>query len=267
MWRLVIAGLAACSFERGQPATPTGDANEPDDGRAPDDTAKVDAFVLPGVVARWEFDETSGIVARDTSGVGTPLDLMLDPGVTTALWGGGALRITTDTRLRTNGPATKIFDACSASDAVTVEAWIRPADNLQTGPARVLTISSDISNRNIMLAQIGATFALRIRTNNTDDNGTPDIGTGAVIAGAPGLMHVVITADTSERLIYVDGMERGKDALGGDLSGWNDTYPVLVANEEAPATARAWHGSIHRIVIYKRRLPETEIKTLHANGL
>ncbi|HEY5924998.1 MAG TPA: LamG-like jellyroll fold domain-containing protein [Kofleriaceae bacterium] len=267
MWRIAViaAGLAACSFEHGTAAS--GDAISVDMATPPEDGKPDTPLVMPmGVVARWEFDETSGTVAADTSGVGTPLDLAFVDALPTGTWAGGALHLTAETRMR-SGPATKIYEACSTSDAVTVEAWIRPADNLQTGPARVLSISSDTVTRNVMLAQIGATFVSRVRTSNTDNNGTPELGTGAVIAGTPALMHVVITADSGERLIYVNGQERGKDALGGDFGSWDATLPVLVGNEEAPAVNRAWLGELHRIVVYCRRLPESEIKALHAQGL
>lgn len=71
MWRLVIATVAACGFSHGTIPGQSEDADVTDNAASDGDRPPM----ASGVIARWEFDETGGGIAFDTSNVGTPLDL------------------------------------------------------------------------------------------------------------------------------------------------------------------------------------------------
>jgi hypothetical protein len=75
--------------------------------------------------------------------------------------------------LSSSVPARKIVTAAQASGALTIEAWIKPANVGQAGPARIATLSRDTSERNFTLGQDHATFQVRLRTTRTSANGEP----------------------------------------------------------------------------------------------
>ena len=64
---------------------------------------------------------------------------------------------------------------------ITIEAWVKTASDQQSGPARIVTLSSDTSHRNVTLGQQGKTFEARLRTTATSPNGVPAITTPDVI--------------------------------------------------------------------------------------
>ena len=254
MWRFVaILASAACSF---RPGDAPGDGGVSPDG----------IVVERGVIARWDFEELGGAVAADTASKTSALHLAIDAPANVT-WSGGALVIQGPVHLRSATPATRIVDACRSSGALTIEAWLTPSDAVQDGPARVLSISSDISHRNVTLAQSGDSWVFRLRTDRTNDNGIPELVTGPLIAATPALTHVVVTHDGTDRIIYVDGVERARDALGGSLAGWDASFAVNVANEAGGAIDRFWLGALHRIVVYERWLDAAEIERLHLRGL
>ena len=126
-----------------------------------------------GPLALYDFREGAGQVVRDTSDAEGPLDLQIKD-VSAVQWlGGGGLRITGSTLLASSEPATKLIEAVKRSQAFTVEAWIKPANVTQTGPARIVTLSEDPSNRNFTLGQKAGAYEVRFRTTVTSPNGEP----------------------------------------------------------------------------------------------
>ena len=98
--------------------------------------------VSEGLVALYEFKAGAGRVVRDVSGVGTPLDLnIIDPSAVSWKADGG-LAIHASATIRSS-VATKIIEALKASQAITIEAWVKPANTTQYGPARIVALSGD----------------------------------------------------------------------------------------------------------------------------
>jgi hypothetical protein len=92
--------------------------------------------------------------------------------------------------------AAKLISACVGSDEVTVEAWAKPANTTQSGPARLVTLSADSGHRDLTLGQEGDAYQVRLRTTQTDDNGIPSLDAPSGSATAS-LSHVVYTRDAS----------------------------------------------------------------------
>jgi hypothetical protein len=207
-------------------------------------------------VALWEFADGSGDTVTDT-GRAPPLDLTIDKPSHVA-WGNSSLIISNDVRIESAGPATKIIDAAKAANAITLEAWITPASDGQVGPARVAGISFDAINRDISLMQDGGMWAYRLRTTATDNNGQPDVDSGATIQVVPQRQYVVVTEDGTDRVIYVDGVEAGRDQKGGSFANWDETYTAILANDHV-GTDRPWHGTLDRVAIYDRVFTADEI--------
>lgn len=89
--------------------------------------------------------------------------------------------------------ATKAFcRAARSAETLVVEAWVRSAAAKQFGPARILTFSASIHERNLTLAQDGSRYDLRLRTLATGENGMAvSIATpkGTVVPGS--VQHLV----------------------------------------------------------------------------
>ena len=139
---------------------------------------------LSGSLALYDFRESQGVTVKDTAGSGRPLDLRItDPSAVKPVPGGG-LRIDKAVSIVSGGAASKIIEACRKSSEISLEAWVKPANMEQGGPARIATLSFDPRRRNFTLGQEGKAWIFRLRTTRTNDNGLPGLsspGGGASI--------------------------------------------------------------------------------------
>ena len=230
---------------------------------------EADGRVTAGLRALYSFDGGAGGVVHDESGVGQPLDLVIED-QDAAEWLPGSLSMVSPTRLLSQGPASKIIDACRQSGEVTLEAWIRPANVDQDGPARIMTLSDGAYDRNFTLGQgrwgnhPSEVFDVRLRTTNTDNDGKPSV-TSPTGSATTNLMHVVYTRKSGgQARIFIDGQVAVTEQVGGDLSNWASNYRLSLANEIG--TGRPWMGTFHLVAIYDRALSESEVETNYNEG-
>lgn len=224
--------------------------------------------VQAGLVALYELEEGSGALVADSSNNGTPLDLAIDdPG--NVSWISGGLSVDTPTVIRSAGAASKITNAVTASGEVTVEAWLRTSDLSQNGPARIVSLSGDPSNRNITLGQGvynrgGDRIEMRTRTTATSNNGTPAIASDRGSLSTV-LQHVLFSMDTTGfGKLWIDGVMVESGSVGGALSNWNGAYPLALANEVSGN--RSWLGELHLAAFYDRALSDAEVTQNFASG-
>lgn len=207
------------------------------------------------IVVLYTFDEGSGNTVKDVSGNGTPLDLKIKDLFLTE-WHPGYLKIKSSTIVASATPATKIYNACTASEEITVEAWVTPASTTQIGPARIVTFSPNTNERNFTLAQDNDQYFMRLRTSVTTSNGEPPVLT------LPGtltteLTHVLYTrAKDATATIYLNGTIQGTGKVVGNLSPWVDTNKLGLANEHT--LDRVWFGDLHLVAVYSRALTKEE---------
>ena len=215
--------------------------------------------VTNGLLVLYTFDEGFGTIITDISGVGVPLNLTIaDPENTT--WVTGGLSINSSTIIPSGVAATKIIDACMASNAITVEAWIKPANSTQGGPARIVTLSLDSSNGNFTLGQQQTQYHMRLRTEATTPVGIPSLVT-PIGQATTDLTHVAFTRDAAgNRKIYINKTEVIGNIWGGDFSNWDTNYEFALANELAIEIDRTWLGEIYLVAVYERALSPTEIE-------
>jgi hypothetical protein len=57
--------------------------------------------------------------------------------------------------------------------------------------------------------------------------------------------------------IYINGVERASDTIGGDFSNWDGDFHLALANELTKD--RPWLGEFHLVAIYNRALSQTEV--------
>jgi hypothetical protein len=189
-----------------------------------------------GLQVLYTFEEVEGATVLDISGVGEPLDLDISD-TSAVTWVPGGLSIDAPAIISSSGPATKVIDACRISNEVTLEAWVRPANVSQKGPARILTLSSDTLARDFTLGQglwgskPADLYDVRLRTSTTSDNGRSSLSTAAGSLTTE-LTHVVYTRDASGvARIYLDGVQRALGPVGGDFSNWDTSFRLALANE------------------------------------
>ncbi|MBC8163008.1 MAG: LamG domain-containing protein, partial [Roseiflexaceae bacterium] len=172
------------------------------------------------------------------------------------------------TTIVSNGPDYALTPAAKTSDAVTVEAWVTPADIKQYS-ARILTISPNATVRNLTLAQgvfnqSDSTIAsLRLRTTTTPNSGQEVFSPSGSLQ--PTLTHLVCTiaADGVVRL-YVNGVQVTQAQASGTLDNWNASYPLILAGELT--RGRGWRGSYHLVALYDRALSAAEVGQNYAAG-
>jgi len=118
------------------------------------------------------------------------------------------------------GADERLLTACRQSHQLAVEARIAPASGRQTGPARIVSFSTDGYHRNFTLAQEGDKLLFRLRTPRTGVNGMNPETTLCTIR--PGRDHHVIVSYSPGRLCcYLDGRRvLDADRVTGDFSTW-----------------------------------------------
>ncbi len=221
--------------------------------------------VTDGLSALYDFHEGGGTTVHDVAHVGAPLDLTIESPAGVQ-WTDGGLRIVGGpyTRLSAPSAATKVIAACQASDELTLEAWVQPALAAQSGPARIVTLSSGLSYRDFTLGHgapggtSGAQFDLRVRIG-ADSNGLPSIATPPGTATTD-LTHVVFTraADGVERL-YVGGALVGTGVRSGSFATWNSACVLALGNEVGAYQTKMWLGEYRLVAIYSRALSVAEV--------
>ncbi|MEM9712164.1 MAG: PKD domain-containing protein [Actinomycetota bacterium] len=221
-----------------------------------------DQRVTDGLLALYDLEEGTGTTVLDRAGRGPALDLTItEPDDTT--WVPGGLRLDAATAIVSNGPATAVSQAIATSSELTVEAWIEAGNLTQNGPARIVTISDGIRDRNLTLGQGVSNdgsdrVEVRVRSSATDDNGRPATATGRGTLDTD-LTHVVATrsADGTTR-IYLDGVARSVGSVGGSLASWDDSFALALGNE--PDGSRPWLGTLHLVALYDRALTAGEVE-------
>jgi len=202
---------------------------------------------LDGLVALFTFQEGKGGVIGGVSGGGAALTLKAaDPSAVE--WTRTGLRITKPTIIETAAPPAPLLEACRKSHEVTIEAWLKPADTRQGGPARIISLSKDPYLRNITLGQERGGYDVRLRTTTTGNNGTnPSLRAAGCVETT--LSHVVYTRDKAGKArLYVDGVVKAERAIGGDLSNWDRGYRLALGNELT--RDRPWLGTLRLVALY-----------------
>lgn len=214
------------------------------------------ARVRQGIELLYNFDEVDGDLVKDVSGTGPPVHLKIEK-PNAVQRSAGSLTMAGKTLIRSDKPPTRMIEAVRRTGELTIEAWITPADDRQAGPARIVTLSKDGSNRNMTLGQEGNLFDVRLRTTKMSVNGIPSTATAAGTVKTR-LTHVVYTRDRGGAArIYINGKQTEQKSVGGTLANWDASYRLALANEFSGD--RSWRGKYHLVAIYSRDLSASEV--------
>lgn len=174
------------------------------------------------------------------------------------------LQLSTGSILKSTEGSKALSRALKQANALTIETWLRPHSLQQAGPARILTLSKDSSNRNLTLGQQGDTFEVRLRTTRTGPNGLPPLASpkGSV---KKKLTHVVFTRSLNgDTKLVVDSTVVAKATAAGTLDNWDETFLLAVGDEISGG--RPWQGHIRSIALYDSALSVTEIQRNYEAG-
>lgn len=154
-----------------------------------------------------------------------------------------------------------LLAACQKSNQLTVEAIVTAGNLQQSGPARIVTLSSSASSRNFTLGQSRDRLIFRLRTSRSDGNGTkPEVELCAIKANRPN--HVIVTYKPGQLICYLDGRQvLSTSALSGDFSNWASQH--LLFGDEYDG-ARDWEGTLEGIGIYNRIMEPQEAADAYA---
>ena len=219
-------------------------------------TSNQDIRSREGLLALYNFCEPGGPLVRDQSGRKDPNHLRIQSlrGVQRL---GNALKLTGSTRLLSERTPTSLIKAIQTSGSFTIEAWITPANTHLKGPARIVTLSRNGSERNFTLGQDGAKYDVRCRSSKTDRNGLPSLASKPKSLSTD-LTHLVFTLGAEHvSSIYVNGRLNSEGKVPGELSAWKNNVQLALGNEVSDA--RQWKGTFHMVALYDRDLSEQEI--------
>jgi hypothetical protein len=204
----------------------------------------------------YDFRSDTGDIVVDRSKAGTPINLRIaDPKAVVRTK--GALEVRGKTSIGTEKPPARLLNAVQKSGVITVEAWIKPANTKQDGPARIVTLSRNPNTRNFTLGQDGDRFDARMRTTRTSTNGIPSLQTQPRTV-TTNKTHVVYSRHISgEARLFINGKRVAERPVGGTASNWDSSMQLGLANEFSGD--RPWLGTFYLVAIYSRDLTAKEI--------
>ena len=230
--------------------------------------ARVDA----NVIALYDFTEGTGDIVGDSSGVGTPMDLLIEGDMQ---WvDGGGLRNVNGKAKAAMADSAKMFNLISEDqDEFTIEAWIIPdAEDQDVGGISVIAgyqrNNASINNNNFIFGQVGTNFELRTRSQATGNAGQPALTVNGSTVRTD-LMHVVFTVDAaSGRKVYVDGQFVG-DMDGAPLGqlNWDSAFGFALGNEYEDQSGNLWQGTFKMVAIHNRALSDVQVQQNFDAGL
>lgn len=175
----------------------------------------------------------------------------------------GAVRFTAPGGIVSLDPPAALYRRLAGSHQATFEVVAATAGVDQDGPARIVSSSWDITNRNVTIGQDGDRLIFRLRTTATDRNGVVAELRVPGVFDTTEVRHVIVTSDLHRSRVYVDGeLVHEAPGPGGSLDAWNHKYPLLLGNERTGI--RPWRGEIRLLAIYDHPLKDASVKRRYA---
>ena len=253
--------------------------------------------ITDGLMSIWWFTEGTGTTIEDRAPLKTNTPLTILSGTSWSqdaslgnryflnLSAGGHVQASTDELYK----AMQAKVAASATNEFSIEAWVKPTNTTQDGPARIITLA-DTNNgtvaANFMVGQgwwgsnPATVYNTRVRvTPSSVDADGMDYQTPSGVA-TTSLQHLVLTVSGDdgwiESKLYVDGIEQineqiyyyGTDNRDNFLGNWSQGYKLDIGNTIGQSGSdRPWLGGIYLMSMYDRALFPGEVKTNYDAGV
>lgn len=220
--------------------------------------------VTQGLQVLYDFSAGSGTAVWDRSGIGNPMNLTINGGVS---WSANGISIKSIGSISSITPATKVIAAIKLSNEFTMETWITPANLKQTsGPATIVAVQKQDTIRNVHLSQNSTVrYGSNVVSSGYIGYGkfTQVLNSGAIME----LTHLVLSRDVQGNIrVYINGVERATGVSPGDLSNWDVSYPFIMGSNINNAASRPWMGEYRLVAVYNRALSSVEISQNTAAG-
>jgi len=223
-----------------------------------------------GLVGHWKFDETTGLIALDSSSSGYNGTLENFSG-DNSQWVAGQL----DGALKFDGTSEAVDHRVSVGsfdvveNGITLTAWVwsdryDQNDYSFGADSRIISKATGGSNEDhYWMLSTDKFTKLRFRLN-TDEGSGPSVtvlASSQYVFGQYEWTHVAATWDGSTMRIYKNGNVVASVAKGGTIST-NSSVGVAIGNQPAGAGIKPWDGMIDDVRIYNYALPEADIQYL-----
>ena len=227
-------------------------------------TPKAGDRVSDGLIVLYNFSEGSGSVVHDVSRVEPALDLeILDPERVKWISGFNGVEFTeVGSAIRSMSSASKLYELITASNQLTIEAWVTPENLSQVGPVRIVTMSEGIREDqvNFHMGQSSRHASFRLRTICHSRNRVTIL---EALADTATPQHLVMTYDGVSPRMFANGETQSPTDLPtgdfvGKFSNWDPDYPLIIGNEAS--LDRSYLGKFHLIAIYDRALSGDEVR-------
>ena len=159
--------------------------------------------IADSLIADYDFTELKNSYSDQTGNlpdlewIETPSTQVNEQGI---FLGGNHALISTE-------PVKTLTEKIQKTSEFTLSTQITTSNSTQDGPARILTISKDLINRNFMIGQSGSELRVRVRNPITGKNGMePEVQIFDVFS-KPKTYQMVISYTGSELQIYLDSIE------------------------------------------------------------
>lgn len=213
-----------------------------------------EARATEGLLAFYPFNEPSGSLVLDQSGVATPLDMVIADTSRTVRVPSG-LRFDAPT-VAESAAAVELNSAIRGSGQFSVEMWLEPA-NVSQVSAMVMGLSINGSSRHVGLVQQATVLDSYVRSTATNIRGEPPLSAANQVTASRA--HVVLTrAVNGTTTLFVNGVAVATGTAGGTLGSW-EQWPRLHIGAERSGS-KPWLGTIYLLAVYDRALSVDEIQ-------
>lgn len=201
-------------------------------------------------------------IAYDTSGFGVPLNLDVQVPENVTWVPGGGLTFDTATRLISPAAATKLYDALTATNQMSIEIQFTPANTSQSGPARIVSYAGGASDTNFTFGQDGNEYLTRLDTTSTTSAGTPSVDSGNMLSAGVE-QHVIVSYDGENIIMYDSDGSSIELARTGDFD-WDNAFDLIMGNEAVDGYS--WLGTLHRVSIYDQAFDQNQADNVFGGG-
>ncbi len=170
-----------------------------------------------------------------------------------------------------------VVDSIQESEAFSVEIWMKPAEALQEGPARIFSIEGPGYDNYFIIGQgpwNEGPYQQNYRGPGADLNvsykyrssGLPDLRNdwekpfkSPANALTTALMHVVYSCDQEGmQRIFINGAQVAQRSDPGYYNAWLGALRLVLGNDLNKN--KPWKGEIHQLAIFSRALTATEVR-------
>jgi hypothetical protein len=147
-------------------------------------------------------------------------------------------------------PPHEWLEAARDAETFALSLLVRSRSAVQSGPARIVTMSWDTHMRNVMLAQESSDLVLRLRTQDTDLNG---LLAGEPLARVrdvfrdPRWLRIDLRIHPGQLTIAIDGEAAAAELPPAVLKTWEPDFSLALGNETT--CDRPWLGDIQAAVV------------------